>query len=130
MTILIADDDRIHIQLVSAYLKKAGFSVSAAYDAMQAFTLAIRTLPAAIVLDVNMPGGTGLEVLRRLKNSSKTNQIPVIVVSGSIDERTAEMVKTMGAEEYLPKPVDFDGLKRALQRTIGTAIDLPLGARK
>lgn len=73
MNILIADDDRIQIMLVTAFLRKAGFTVSSAFDAMQAFTLAIRTTPAAIVLDVNMPGGTGLEVLKRLKNSYKTN---------------------------------------------------------
>lgn len=57
MTILIADDDRVHIQLVTAHLKKAGFAVAAAFDALQAFTLALRTLPAAILLNVNMPTG-------------------------------------------------------------------------
>lgn len=126
MTILIADDDRIHVQMVTAFLKKAGYIVSAAYDAMQAFTVAIRTQPGLILLDVNMPGGTGLEVLKRLKNSSRTNQIPVIVVSGSIDEKTSGLVKTMGADEYLPKPVDFNELHSAIHRIIGTANNMPM----
>jgi DNA-binding response OmpR family regulator len=119
MTVLIADDDRVHVQLVSIRLKKLGFDVAVAFDAMQAFTIAIRTGPAAVLLDVNMPGGTGIEVLKRLKNSSKTNQIPVIVVSGSIDEKTAGAVKDLGAEEYLPKPVDIDHLLQTLYRVLG-----------
>lgn len=130
MNILIADDDRIQIMLVTAFLRKAGFTVSSAFDAMQAFTLAIRTTPAAIVLDVNMPGGTGLEVLKRLKNSYNTNQIPVIVVSGSIDQETSAKVKELGADEYLPKPVDLEALRRIIHRVIGTPVDLQLGTQK
>ena len=60
-----------------------------------------------------------MEVLKRLKNSSKTHEIPVIVVSGSIDEKTAGVVKELGGVEYLPKPVDFDQLLRALHRVLG-----------
>jgi len=125
MTVLIADDDRVHVQLVSTRLKKLGFDVTVAFDAMQAFSIAIRTVPAAVLLDVNMPGGTGLEVLKRLKNSSKTHEIPVIVVSGSIDEKTAGTVKGLGAEAYLPKPVDFDKLLQTLHRVLGMPFESP-----
>lgn len=111
-------------------MRKAGFAVAAAYDAMQAFTTTIRTLPAAILLDVNMPGGTGIEVLKRLKNSSKANQIPVIVVSGSIDAKTAEVVKSMGADEYLPKPVELDDLVRAIRRVIGKPHEVQMDRQK
>ncbi|HEV2232458.1 MAG TPA: response regulator [Terriglobia bacterium] len=123
MTILIADDDRVHVQLVSSRLKKLGINVAVAFDAMQAFTLAISTAPTALLLDVNMPGGTGFEVLKRLKNSSKTNQIPVIVVSGSIDEKTSGAVKELGAEAYLPKPVDFAQLLETLYRVLGLPVE-------
>ena len=90
---------------------------------MQAFSIAIRTGPAAVLLDMNMPSGTGLEVLKRLKNSSKTHEIPVIVVSGSIDEKTAGVVKELGAMDYLPKPVDFDKLLQALHRVLGVPFE-------
>lgn len=100
--------------------------MSSAFDAMRAFTQAIRTMPAAIVVDVNMPGGTGLEVLKRLKDSSKTDPIPVIVVSGSIDHVTSAKVKELGADKYLPKPVDMEALRRTIHRVIGTPIDLQL----
>jgi CheY-like chemotaxis protein len=130
MNILIADDDHVHVQMLTAYLRKTGYGISAAYDAIQAFTTALRCQPGAILLDVNMPGGTGIEVLRRLKNSSRTAQIPVIVVSGSIGDKTVEVVKQMGGEEYLRKPVDLGELLRALHRVLGTPEEVPVEIEK
>lgn len=123
MTILIADDDRVHVQLVSTRLKKLGINVAVAFDAMQAFTLAIRTAPTALLLDVNMPGATGFEVLKQLKNFPKTNRIPVIVLSGRIDAKTAGNVKELGADAYLTKPVDFDQLLETLYRVLGLPVE-------
>ena len=76
---------------------------------------ALRNPPDAILLDVNMPGGTGLQVLRQLKNSTKTNQIPIIVISGSIDPATAATVTSMGADEFLGKPPNFERLDAILK---------------
>jgi CheY-like chemotaxis protein len=110
MTILVADDDHVMTLLLSNRLKHAGYSVLVAHDAMQAIMIAMRTLPDAILLDIKMPGGTGMQVLRRLKDSTKTSLIPIIVVSGSIDAEIVATVKTAGAEEYLSKPPDVDRL--------------------
>jgi CheY-like chemotaxis protein len=94
--------------------------VVAVYDAMQAIMTALRDPPDAILLDVSMPGGTGLQVLRQLKNSFKTNQVPIIVISGSIDPEMAATVKSLGADDYLPKPPDYAQLERSLARLLGT----------
>lgn len=115
MTILIADDDRILTQVLSIRLKKAGYRVVVVYDAMKAILAALRNPPDAILLDVNMPGGTGLQVLRQLKNSSATKQIPIIVISGSLDPATAALVTSMGADEYLGKPPNFERLDAILK---------------
>jgi two-component system phosphate regulon response regulator PhoB len=120
MTILIADDDRVLTQVLSVRLKKAGYKVVVVYDAMQCIIAALRNPPDAILLDVNMPGGTGLQVLRQLKNSTKTNQIPIIVISGSIDPETAATVTSMGADEYLGKPPNFERLDGILKARLST----------
>jgi len=62
--ILIADDSRFQVQLVSSCLTPRGFSVVSAGDALQTWMMALREKPEAIVLDINMPGGTGIEVLK------------------------------------------------------------------
>ncbi|MBZ5563963.1 MAG: response regulator transcription factor [Acidobacteriia bacterium] len=123
MMILIADDDRIHVHMLTSRLKAKGFKVSAAFDAIQAWIAAIRTSPDAIILDIQMPGGTGMAVLKQLKSSTKTNQIPVVVLSGSIDPCDAERVKRLGADEYLPKPVDLAQLYSTLSKLLGVPLD-------
>jgi FixJ family two-component response regulator len=69
-----------------------------------------------IVLDINMPGGTGVDALRKLKRSVRTATIPVIVVSGSEDAAMPAMVLELGASEFLAKPVDRDALLAAMER--------------
>jgi len=123
VTVLIADDDRVLVHLLSSRLKARGFNINVAFDAMQAWMLTMRNPPAATILDVNMPGGTGFEVRRKLKASVKTNQIPVVVLSGSIDPQCAETVRDLGVDEFLPKPVDFDPLDRTLRRLLGRPIE-------
>jgi DNA-binding response OmpR family regulator len=115
--ILVADDDRVLSQLVCEIVRKAGHVPIAAFDAMQALMFAMRAPgPGLIILDINMPGGTGLEALRKLKLSARTAPIPVIVLSGSDDAAMPEQVKALGADEFFPKPIDPDALVGAIQR--------------
>jgi CheY-like chemotaxis protein len=108
--ILIADDSRVQVHLFSTCLTDKGFDVVVAVDALQAWMKALREAPDAIVLDINMPGGSGLEVLRRLRLSTKTRHIPVVVVSGSDEPELKREVTGLGAEAFLQKPVDLDQL--------------------
>ena len=124
MRILIADDDRVLVHMLSARLRARGLDTVAAYDAMQTWMAVQRQPIDAIVLDIQMPGGTGMEVLRKLKAFSKTSLIPVVVLSGSIDPQGVQTVKDLGADEFLPKPPDVDSLCKALSRLLGQ----PLGA--
>jgi DNA-binding response OmpR family regulator len=119
MKILIADDDPVYVRLVSSRLTAKGIEVVTAYDAMQAWMTTMRSQPDAIILDINMPAGTGHEFLKRLRMMPKTAHIPVVVVSGSIRPEERSKVISIGADEYLPKPVDFDQLYRALWRLLG-----------
>lgn len=118
MTILIADDDRVLTGLLTARLKKDGFKVIVAFDAMQAIMAALRNPPAAVLLDVNMPGGTGLQVLRQLRNSIKTSQVPIIVISSSLEPETEKKVRELGADDYVPKPPDYEQLLAKIKQLV------------
>ena len=109
-TILIADDSRVHVQLLTGWLQDLGLKVIAAFDAIQAWVTAMRTQPNMIILDINMPGGSGIEVLKRLKNSTKTRDIPVLVISGNAGPDTRDLVKRLGAVELLEKPLSCEAL--------------------
>jgi CheY-like chemotaxis protein len=77
--------------------------------------------PALIIHDINMPGGTGLEALKKLKLSAKTSVIPVVVVSASDDATMPEQVRTLGAVDYLAKPIDPEQLVGAVNRALEQA---------
>ena len=119
MKLLIADDDRVLTHLLSSRLRAKGWAVTIALDAMQAVMYAMRETPDAILLDINMPGGTGVEALKKLKRSSKTSQIPVVVLSGSIEPSDEEKVRTLGAEGFVTKPADIDALHAMLSQLAG-----------
>jgi len=116
--ILIADDDRVQTLMLSTRLKAKGFEVAVAYDAIQAYTVAIRSLPDAIILDIQMPGGTGVAVLKHLKASTKTSQIPVIVLTGTIDPSEEPRLKELGVARFLYKPVDLEQLYVTLSQLL------------
>jgi CheY-like chemotaxis protein len=121
-SILIVDDDRVLSTLVAGLLKEKGYRTLVAFDAVQAMMVAMRPPPVnAIVLDVNMPGGSGEETLKKLKNSTRTWNIPVIILSGSIDAEGQERVKSLGAEAVLSKPLVPEELFEALTAALTAA---------
>jgi CheY-like chemotaxis protein len=121
--VLIADDSRFQRQVLASYLLPKKFEVIFAVDALQTFMLALRSTPDLILLDINMPGGTGIEVLRRLQVSSKTQQIPVIVVSSDEKVTTEATARELGAVDFLHKPVDEQQLSRSIHRVLGIQAD-------
>jgi CheY-like chemotaxis protein len=106
MKILIADDSRVHVHLLTGWLQDRGFEVVEALDAVQAWMKGLRSQPNLIVLDLNMPGGSGIDVLKRLKTSVKTKHIPVLVVSGNSGLEIRDLVRRLGAADLLEKPLD------------------------
>ncbi len=117
--ILIADDSRVQVHALSTCLADRGFEIIVAMDALQAWTTALRSAPDAIVLDINMPAGSGAEVLKRLKHSAKTQHIPVVVISGNDEPDLKKEVTSLGASAFLPKPVDTNQLCDILFRLLG-----------
>jgi CheY-like chemotaxis protein len=72
--------------------------------------------PGVILLDLNLPGTDGREVLAEIKNDPHLKQIPVIVLTTSNDERDIEACYRCGANSYIQKPVDLDGFMKAIER--------------
>jgi CheY-like chemotaxis protein len=117
-TILIADDDATTLRLLAAAVQQAGHRVVSAMDAMQAVRSAHKEHPEAIIMDVMMPAGSGLNALKQIKASTLTQLIPVIAVSSSTDPEVPGRMLAAGADEFLPKPVDLQRLTDALRRLL------------
>jgi CheY-like chemotaxis protein len=121
--VLVADDDPVTVQMLSGVLTGSGFAVSVAVDAMQAIMMAVRKPPDALILDIGMPGGTGFQVLERLKVGAKTSNIPIIVLTALTDPALQARVRALGARDFFSKPIDPSQLLQALERLLAPAAD-------
>lgn len=117
--ILVVDDDKDMILLLTRLLQKAGHTVLTALDASQAVMQAHREKPALILLDIQMPAGGGLTVIDRLKMSTKTNTIPIVVLSASQDPEVEARALAAGVTRFLRKPCDSAVLLDAITAAIG-----------
>jgi CheY-like chemotaxis protein len=75
--------------------------------------------PGVILLDLNLPGTDGRQVLNEVKNSEQLRDIPVVVLTTSADERDITACYRAGANSYIQKPVDIDGFMKAIERLNG-----------
>jgi GAF domain-containing protein/CheY-like chemotaxis protein len=114
--ILAVDDDRQVINLYERYLTGQGYQVIALTDPNQAVAKAIEIQPYAITLDIMMPNRNGWQILEDLKSDPQTHNIPVIVCS-IVDNQDKGF--SLGAADYLTKPVLQDDLIQALARLNG-----------
>lgn len=115
MKVLIADDDKVLVQLLTVGLKKRGIDAVTAFDTMQAVMSAQRSSPDVALVDINMPGGTGVEAIKRIKGSTKTGAMPVIAMTGSATPEARKSALDMGAVECIEKPIDLDRLAELLK---------------
>ena len=112
-TVLVIDDDPTARGLMQRLLTKEGFRVETASDGESGLRLARALHPAAITLDVMMPGMDGWTVLTALKNDASLCDIPVVMLTMVENKK---MGMRLGAADYMTKPVDRDRLAAILQK--------------
>lgn len=117
--VLLVDDDQDLLVALSGVLRRRGFDVVVAGDAVAAMTVATRHRPQIVVLDVGLPGGEGLLVMRRLHALPQLAGVPVVIMSGRDPGRYRDDAMAAGAVAYLTKPVDTDALVAALHTALG-----------
>ncbi|WP_224784942.1 response regulator transcription factor [Marinihelvus fidelis] len=100
-TILIADDDEELVELLGEYLRQEGFDVRMAHDGQAALDAARAPGVDAMVLDIMMPGQSGLEVLKALRRDSA---LPVVMLTARGEDLDRILGLELGADDYLPKP--------------------------
>ena len=117
-TILVVDDAPANIQLLSGILREK-YKVKAATSSAKALKIANGDpAPDLILLDVVMPETDGYQVCRTLRDSPLTASIPVIFISGNLDQAAREKGMAAGAADYLGKPVDPEELLTRIEACI------------
>ncbi|MDY6937681.1 MAG: response regulator [Cyanobacteriota bacterium] len=114
-TILIVEDTPSELELISNYLRKNGYTVISTVAAKDALSIAADKKPDAIVTDVVMPGMSGFELCRSLKQNPETKEIPIVICSSKNQEIDRLWGMRQGADAYLTKPFTQEQLIRAVQ---------------
>lgn len=116
--ILIIEDDVDLATVLQMNLESKGFKVVLAHDAIQGTAMTHSEKPDLIILDINLPAGGGLAILKNIKMSIKTKTIPVMVLSGSEDEQLIHEVLHGGVEDYMKKPYELEDLHQHIKRIL------------
>jgi len=95
------DDDEKLVTLMREFLESHGFELAAAYDGHAGVEAALASSPALVILDLMLPGLDGLEVCRRLRQSSR---VPILMLTARGEETDRIVGLEVGADDYLPKP--------------------------
>src|SRR5687767_4726460 len=98
--ILVIDDDRELCALIRAYLEPLGYEVVAEHDGRGGAERAVAESFAAVILDVNLPGMDGFEILKHVRSRS---EVPVLMLTSRGEETDRIVGLEMGADDYLPK---------------------------
>ena len=120
---LIAEDDRDIRELVVTKLSGAGFRVIAVADGLAALNAIREQLPDIALLDVMMPGSSGLDVIGKLRTDERTAAVPVILLSAKSQDFDVETGISSGAVDYIIKPFSprelLERVENVLKRTRG-----------
>ena len=108
------DDETEFVQTLSERLLYRNIGSAVVYDGEEAMKVILDDEPEVIVLDLKMPGMDGMEVLKRIKADHP--KMEVIILTGHGSERDRETCMSLGAFDYLEKPVDIEKLSEAMQR--------------
>jgi len=122
-TILVVEDELDVQKVVAKRLTSRGFTVHCASDGYQAVQKAHKIAPDLIVLDLQLPAGDGLSVLRKLRISDNTRMTPIVVLTGMTNELIKQSVLTEGVDAYLQKPYDSQVLLDTINKILNKPQD-------
>ncbi len=122
--LLLADDDEVFASVLARALSKRGFEVEVAHDVEAGLALCQRWWPDYAVIDLNMPGASGLALVEHI--CAQDDDVRVLVLTGYASITTAVEAIKLGAIHYLAKPADADEIVAGLHKTKGDAA-VPVG---
>lgn len=126
-TILIVDDEPAIRDMIGITLDLAGFNSMSAETAHQAHVAIIDSRPDLVLLDWMLPGGSGIELARRLKRDELTSTLPIIMLTAKTSEDNKVQGLDVGVDDYVTKPFSprelVARIKAVLRRTSGNQLD-------
>lgn len=120
-TVLIVEDEEDAAELFAEMMRVSGFRVLTTSTSKLAISMMADDKPDVVLLDIMMPEISGLDILRQMRRDANLSNIPVIVLTAKSMPADIKNGMEAGASTYLTKPVGFQELKDAVERTLGSS---------
>jgi two-component system phosphate regulon response regulator PhoB len=117
--ILLVEDEKGLVQSLTWYFNREGYETTVVGDGAEGLRQARALLPDLILLDLMLPGMSGLEVCRELRVGKTTKNIPIIIVTAKLEEADEVIGLSMGADDYVTKPFSNKVLLHLARRSSG-----------
>lgn len=117
--ILVVEDEKDCQLVLGAELRKKGYKILLAEDAVNAVAITQEEKPDLILLDIGLPAGSGLVVMKRIALLGSVAFTPIIIVTASNNSETKKRALENGAVGYFEKPYDFDKLLQKIESVVG-----------
>jgi len=117
-TILVADDDLALVRALALRLRHEGYDVVEAADGYNALARSVEEKPDVMILDINMPAGSGFSVQERKSKVAPQMDAPVIYITGDPSDQAMDKAVRLGAFTLLSKPLDYCTLLAAVQNAL------------
>lgn len=117
-TVLVVEDNDLNMKLFHDLLEAHGYNILQTKDGMEALQLARQHQPDLILMDIQLPEVSGLEVTKWLKEDEKLKSIPVIAVTAFAMKGDEEKIREGGCEAYIAKPISVTNFLRTVERFI------------
>lgn len=121
--VLIVEDNVLNMKLFNDLLEAHGYAVFQAMDGLEALRLARQHRPDLILMDIQLPEISGLEVTKRLKADEELRSIPVIAVTAFAMKGDEEKIRQAGCDGYLTKPISIAGFLQVVEQHSGGNVD-------
>ena len=122
--VLICDDDATHRKVLEGVLEKAGFRVLTAENGKVALELFSKTHPDVVLLDVEMPEVDGIEVCETIRARETNRETPIFIITGREDQEAVERAYSVGATDFLNKPITLAVLPHRIRNVLRTSTSL------
>jgi two-component system cell cycle response regulator DivK len=117
-TVLVVEDNDLNMKLFHDLLEAHGYNILQTKDGMEALQLARQHRPDLILMDIQLPEVSGLEVTKWLKEDDKLKSIPVIAVTAFAMKGDEEKIREGGCEAYIAKPISVTNFLQTVERFI------------
>ena len=118
-TILIVEDNELNMKLFRDLLEAQGYDVLETRDGMQALDIARAKRPDLIVMDIQLPQVSGLEVTKWIKADDDLKHIPVVAVTAFAMKGDEEKIREGGCEAYIAKPISVTNFIEVIEKVLG-----------